>query len=122
IGGAGGRTQTTCCSTPLGKFSDGGREDAVDGNGNLWIGDMPNFRVQVFDPNGNFLFARPDPANPGLPPNGGFNFPEGVAVDSAGNIIVSDTRNFRIQKLDPTGNWLWSKGVRGRYNGYALNY
>lgn len=122
IGTAGGLSQTTCCSTPGGQFSNGGREVAVDGNGNVWVGDMPNFRVQVFSPTGQFLFARPDP--PQHPPHGGFNAPRGVGVDAAGNVIVADTYNQRLQKFDANGDWDWSLGVRGigSANGYFLNY
>jgi DNA-binding beta-propeller fold protein YncE len=120
IGGSAGQDAIQCCSTPVGKFSDGGREATVDGNGNIWVGDMANFRAQVFSPSGAALFAVPNPPQPPAP--GGFNGPQGVAVDSAGNVIVSDTWNFRIQKLDPTGRFLWQRGVRGRFSGYALNY
>jgi DNA-binding beta-propeller fold protein YncE len=120
MAGTGGHSQTTCCSTPLGKFSDGGREATVDGNGNLWVGDMSNFRAQVFSPSGQALFAVPNPAqNPAI---GGFNYPEGVAVDQSGNVIVSDSRNFRLEKFDPTQHVLWTLGVRGRWSGYSLNY
>src|SRR5205814_353165 len=57
FGGTGGRVGVTvCCSTPLGKFQDGGRESTVDGSGNLWVADMPAFRAQVFGPEGTPLF------------------------------------------------------------------
>ena len=104
----------------MGKFSDGGREMTVDGNGNIWVGDMANFRAQVFSPSGAPLFAVPNPAQP--PEPGGFNEPQGVAVDRNGNVIVSDTRNFRIEKFSAGGQFLWQRGVRGRFSGYALNY
>ena len=120
IGGVGGLDQTTCCGTPGGKFTNGGREVTVAGDGNIWVGDMPNFRVQVFSPAGAFLFARPSPAE--NPPNGGFNAPRGVGVDSSGNVIVADTYNHRIQKFDATGSWQWSVGLRGNATGYFLNY
>jgi tripartite motif-containing protein 71 len=120
MGGTGGQTATSCCSTPVGKFSDGGREDTVDGNGNIWVGDMANFRAQVFNSAGTPLFAVPDPPQPPAP--GGFNNPQGVAVDSNGNVIVSDSWNFRIQKFNASGQFVWQRGVRGRFSGYALNY
>jgi tripartite motif-containing protein 71 len=120
IGTAGGLGQTTCCSTPGGQFSNGGREVTVAGDGNIWVGDMPNFRVQVFSPTGQYQFSRPDP--PQFPPDGGFNAPRGVGVDASGNVIVADSYNQRIQKFDPSGAWLWSVGVRGNATGYFINY
>ncbi len=120
IGGPGGLDQTTCCSTPDGKFSDGGREAAVDGNGMLWVGDMPNFRVQVFDPSGQFQFSEPSP--PRYPAAGAFNAPRAVEVDSGGNVIVVDSYNQRFEMFDNSGSWLWSMGVRGSATGYFLNY
>jgi sugar lactone lactonase YvrE len=35
--------------------------------------------------------------------NASFNFPRGIAVDTAGNIFVSDSRNNMIRKIDTTG-------------------
>jgi tripartite motif-containing protein 71 len=120
IGGPGGLDQTTCCSTPDGKFSDGGREATVDGNGMLWVGDMPNYRVQVFDSSGQFQFLRPSP--PENPADGAFNAPRAVEVDSGGNVVVVDSFNQRFEKFDGTGSWLWSRGVRGSASGEFLNY
>ncbi len=101
-------------------FSDGGREATVDGNGNVWVGDMPGFRVQVFSPTGQRQFVYPDPPQP--PPPGGFNGPRGVAVDpSNGDLFVSDTYNFRIQKLASDGTPLAQWGTRGRAP-FELNY
>jgi tripartite motif-containing protein 71 len=118
--GTGGRDARVCCSTPVGKFQDGGRESALDGNGNLWVADMPAFRAQVFNSSGTPLFQVP--TTPQLPAPGGFNDPQGVAVDSGGNVLVSDSRNFRIQRFSSSGQFLWQVGLRGRFSGYALNY
>ena len=121
FGGTGGRVGVVqCCSTPLGKFSDGGRESALDGNGNLWVMDMPNFRAQVFSPSGAPLFQVP--GTNAFPNPGGFNYPQGVALDKDNNVIVSDTQNSRIQKFSSTGQFVWQRGLRGRFSGYALNY
>ena len=46
--------------------------------------------------------------------NGQFNFPRGLAVDNAGNILVSDTNNGRIQKFSPAGVFLSVMGKRAR--------
>jgi DNA-binding beta-propeller fold protein YncE len=39
-----------------------------------------------------------------------FNNPSALAVDHAGNLIVADTGNHRIVKLDAQGRFLWSLG------------
>ncbi len=49
-------------------------------------------------------------------PGGGpgqFKIPNSLCVDSAGNIYVSDTHNWRLQKLDPEGKSIWIKGTPG---------
>lgn len=102
-----------------GQFVDGGREATIDGDGDLWVGDMPNFRAQEFSSSGQFLQAVPDPPEP--PPVGGFNGPHGVAVDAAGNIFVTDTFNHRVEKFDASGKFLIAWGHRGRGN-YVFNY
>jgi DNA-binding beta-propeller fold protein YncE len=102
-----------------GKFPGGGRDVTVDGDGNIWVGDMPGFRAQKFSPSGQFLLAVPNPAEP--PPPGGFNQPRGVALDAAGNIFVSDTHNFRIQKFAADGTFVTEWGDRGGGN-YGFNY
>jgi sugar lactone lactonase YvrE len=43
--------------------------------------------------------------------NGQFDFPRGVAVDNAGNILVADTNNGRLQKFSATGVFM---GVIGK--------
>ena len=44
---------------------------------------------------------------------GEFNYPAGVAVDSANNIVVADSFNGRIQVFDSSGNFLRKFGSIG---------
>ncbi len=102
-----------------GEFFDGGREITIDHDGNVWVGDMPNFRTQKFDPNGISLLQYPNP--PIFPPLGGFNAPRGVAVDADGEVFVVDTYNQRIQKFDAAGTPITEWGRRG-FGDYRFNY
>jgi tripartite motif-containing protein 71 len=103
------------CGTGNGQFEDGARDVAVDGNGNVWVGDLGDFRAEVFNQSGVFQFAVPDPPAP--PPTGGFNGPRGVAFDSAGDMYVTDTYNERIEEftLSGGGGFTFDRawGVRG---------
>ena len=45
--------------------------------------------------------------------DGQFNGPSGIALDGWGNVYVSDTGNFRVQKFDPNMNHLRSFGQFG---------
>jgi DNA-binding beta-propeller fold protein YncE len=43
-----------------------------------------------------------------------FDFPQGIAVDSAGNVYVADTGNDRIQKFSSDGTYLLAWGSHGK--------
>ncbi len=106
--------------TGPGQFHDGGREATVDAQGNVWVADMPNYRVQKFSPTGAFLGQYPNPAQP--PPTGGFNAPRGVAVNPVdGSVAVSDTYNWRVQTFTNAGVFKKTWGQRGRGD-YEFNY
>ena len=69
----------------------------------LYVADgYGNSRVVKFDANGNFLKAW---GTPGSGP-GEFNLVHSLAVDSRGNVYVSDRENNRIQIFDSEGNLL----------------
>jgi len=73
---------------------------ALDVQGNLYITDRGNHRIQKFDAQGNFLrFFGGYGTGPGQ-----FNFPWGVKVDQQGFLYVADLMNSRIQKLNPDGS------------------
>jgi len=103
-----------------GQFADGGREVTVDQQGNVWVADMPNFRVQKFSPTGAALMQYPNPAQPPVP--GGFNAPRSVAVNATdGTVAVSDTYNWRIETFTNAGTFTKEWGGRGR-GPYLFNY
>ena len=49
----------------------------------------------------------------GAPGNSSFNLPQGVAVDTSGNVYVVDTEDHRIQKFSSTGTYLTQWGMPG---------
>ena len=75
---------------------------AVDQEGNLYVTDMLNARIEVFDADGNFIRAfgkRGD--GPGY-----FAMPKGVAVDCDGHIWVTDSMQSRVQLFSQEGELL----------------
>jgi len=88
---------------------------AVDKNGNIYVADTINHRLQKFDAGGGFL-AKWGSKGDG---DGQFNEPWGLAVDKDGNVYVADTWNHRIQKFAPDGKFLLKWGSFGDTRGAA---
>jgi DNA-binding beta-propeller fold protein YncE len=72
---------------------------AVDEEGNVYVLDSGNHRIQKFDPQGNFIasFGRR-----GQGP-GEFQYPQSIDIDSQGLIYISDSGNQKLQILKPDG-------------------
>jgi DNA-binding beta-propeller fold protein YncE len=87
-----------------GKFW-GPRDVAVDAEGNIYVTDTGNKRVEKFTATGEFLQAW---GGGGIIP-GAFEEPVGIDIDREGNIYVADTWNHRVQKFDanfnPVAQW-----------------
>ncbi|NEN85356.1 fibronectin type III domain-containing protein, partial [Paenibacillus elgii] len=103
----------------LGEFNNP-KGVAVDGSGNVYVADSNNERVQRLDISSNswseWIYIG-GVVGKGL---GEFKYPNGVAVDSGGNVYVADFGNHRIQKLEvATGAWSEWKKSSGR-EGSAL--
>jgi DNA-binding beta-propeller fold protein YncE len=82
---------------------------AVDPDGNVYVADTLNNRIQIFDADGKFIsmFGK---AGDGV---GYFARPKGVAVDADGHIWVADAAQNRIQIFDRDGHVLAFFGVPG---------
>ncbi|QJD86852.1 S-layer homology domain-containing protein [Cohnella herbarum] len=78
---------------------------AVDGNGNVYVADTNNHRIQMHNADTGTWSGwgyQATIAGQGL---GEFNSPTGVALDNQGNVYVTDYENHRVQMLDSTGIW-----------------
>ena len=93
---------------------------AVDCAGNVYVVDSDNHRVVKFDANGTFLekWGGDGPIYGGGSDDGQFYYPEGIAVDGAGNVYVADgSYNSRVQKFDADGTFLAKWGSSGSGDG-----
>jgi len=82
---------------------------AVDKEGNLYVADTLNNRIEVFDADGVFL--RTWGRNGDGP--GYFARPKGVAIDSDGHLWVADGMQDRVQVFTNEGQLLISMGGHG---------
>lgn len=86
---------------------------AVDHDGNVYVTDTFNNRVEVFDADGGFVstFGKngDGPAD--------FERPKGIAVDGDGHIWVADAAQDRIKVFNQEGRLLIYFGEHGEYPG-----
>ena len=82
---------------------------AVDQDGNLYVTDTFNNRVEVFDADGGFIrtFGKAGDG-PGY-----FARPKGIAIDSDGHVWVADSVQDRVQVFTPEGRLLIWMGGHG---------
>jgi tripartite motif-containing protein 71 len=107
--------------TGPGQFRDGGRELAVDGDGNVHAPDFGNFRINVYSPTGTYLRTYPSPAP--APAPDGFNQAQDVAVRPDGeSFYTADTYNHRVQRFNAIGDVVNIWGFRGTTAPQAMNY
>ena len=87
---------------------------AVDPDGMLYVVDTFNDRIQVFDPEGNFLhtFGELGSVGPGK-----FMRPKGIAIDGDGHVYVTDAQFNVVQIFDRDGKPLLLFGRLGREPG-----
>ena len=89
-------------------FSPGGV--AADSAGNVYVADTRNHTIRKITSSGVVSTLAGNPAwasGPGSADGTGaaasFNFPNGIAADSVGNLYVADTNNHTIRKITPAG-------------------
>jgi sugar lactone lactonase YvrE len=80
---------------------------AVDGSGNVYVGDSSNCTIRRITPAGVVTTLAGQAGSAGSADGMGsaasFYQPDGVAVDGAGNVYVADTSNHTIRKVTPAG-------------------
>ncbi len=85
----------------------------IAANGNVYIGDQYNHRIQYFTSTGSFL-GKWGKYGTG---DGEFNRPVIPKVAPNGNVYVTDYNNHRIQYFTSTGSFLGKWGKTGTGNG-----
>ncbi len=82
---------------------------AVDAEGNLYVADTMNNRIEIFDADGQFIstFGK-EGDGPGY-----FARPKGVAIDGDGHIWVADGMQDRVQVFNKEGQLLIAFGGHG---------
>jgi len=78
----------------------------IDSTGNLYIADYNNHRIRKITPAGvvtTFAGSGTAGSGNGTGTSASFNGPNGVALDSAGNVYIADALNHRIRKITPAG-------------------
>lgn len=88
-----GRFTTATLGRPTGLALDEGREW-------VWVSDTLGHRLRAFDLSGQEVASV---GSRGAAP-GRFNYPTYLAVDPAGGIWVSDSLNFRLQRVRPSAD------------------
>jgi DNA-binding beta-propeller fold protein YncE len=89
------------------------RDIAIASNGNLYVVDGGNFRVQVFGPDGSFAGTMGSIGKR----SGQFSRPKGIDTDAAGNVYVSDAAFGNFQIFNELGQLLLFVGDRGTDGG-----
>jgi tripartite motif-containing protein 71 len=94
---------------------------AVDTEGNVYVMDTNNSRVQKFDNKGHSLLIWGSEGSGEGQFGDILNPHEGrLAVDSHGNVYVIDLKNVRIQKFDNDGQYLTQWGSKGSGEGQLI--
>lgn len=87
---------------------------AVGTEGEVWVVDQGNDRVQKFDEAGEYLSE----FGSGGSENGQFSTPKAIAIDAEGNLWVADSGNDRLEQFNKKGEFIKAVGSGGSGNGH----
>jgi sugar lactone lactonase YvrE len=91
---------------------------AVDGSGNVYVADSGNNNIRKVTPAGSVSTLAGNAGLTGSADGTGsaalFNAPKGIAVDTAGNVYVSDTDNSTLRKVTAAGVVTTLAGAAGQ--------
>src|SRR5262249_44039873 len=83
---------------------------AVDGLGRVFVADRDNHVIRRIDIDGTITNVAGTPQTPGFGGDGGkavfaqLSSPYGVAVDGSGRVLIADTQNARIRRIELDDN------------------
>jgi DNA-binding beta-propeller fold protein YncE len=87
---------------------------ALNAEGDIWVADSANNRIEKFAPGGQLLAAYGTRGSS----NGQFISPWAMAIDkTSGNVYVADLGNSRIEELTPAGEFIRAFGSYGTASG-----
>jgi sugar lactone lactonase YvrE len=87
---------------------------AIENDGDIWVADFYNSRIQKFDSSGNFVLKFGTSGTG----DGQFNYPSGLHLYNDEYLYIADSQNNRIQIFDLSGNYQDEYGSAGRDNGF----
>ena len=90
---------------------------AIGPDGNLYVMDTFNSRIQVFAPDGTYLREWGESGSA----EGQLAWPSGIGIDTSGRVYVADTRNARVQIFDGEGQFLAAWGLSAAEGGTVFN-
>jgi RHS repeat-associated protein len=89
------------------------RSVAVAANGDVYVVDASNYRVQEFSSTGTYITQWGSKGTE----NGQFEAPRGIAIASNGDVYVTDESGERVQEFSSSGTYITQWGSEGKENG-----